>query len=179
MIGTLLRRLCNAFALLGGIVMLALIAMSLVSLVGRKLFSAPILGDLEMLEMSVAVAVSLFLPLCELRDNHIRVDLLEVLLPGFINRLLLTIGHLLLAAVALFICWRGTLLAIGSYNYTDTSTMLAIPLWIPQGLMIPGFALLAACAVYRAWLAWTTGAHGSALAEAEEAASASSGARRG
>lgn len=165
---TVLRRLCNAFALAGGIVMLALIVMSLISLVGRKLFSSPILGDIELLEMAVAVAVSLFLPLCELRDNHIRVDLLDSLLPDIINRLLLTAGHLLLALVALFICWRGALLAMGSFSYNDTSTMLAVPLWIPQGLMLPGFALLAACAIYRAVLAFTTGAQGSALAEAEE-----------
>lgn len=179
MTNTLLRRLCNAFALVGGVIMLVLIAMSLVSLVGRKLFSSPILGDLELLEMSVAVAVSLFLPLCEIRDNHIRVDLLDAFLPGIVNRILLTVGHLLLAGVGVFVCWRGTLLAMGSYSYSDTSTMLAVPLWIPQALMIPGFALLAVCALYRAWLAWTTGAQGNAMAEAEEAAAATAGAQNG
>lgn len=150
MIGSFLRRVSIGFALIGGVLTLALIAMSLVSLVGRKLFSAPIPGDIEILEMVIAVAVAAFLPLCEIRDNHIRVDLLAGVLPDFANRFLLTLCHLLLALVAAFICWRTGLLAIESFRHSETSTMLMVPLWIPQALMLPSFGLLAICGVYRA-----------------------------
>ncbi|MDN5842209.1 MAG: TRAP transporter small permease [Alcaligenaceae bacterium] len=154
MIGSILRRLSIGFALVGGTITLALIAMSLVSLIGRKVFSAPIPGDIEILEMAIAVAVAAFLPLCEIRDNNIRVDLLSGVLPDYVNRLLLTMCHLLLALVMGFICWRAGMFAIESYQHTETSTMLMVPLWIPQSLMLPSFGLLTLCALYRAGRAY-------------------------
>ncbi|CAM5793053.1 TRAP transporter small permease [Castellaniella caeni] len=153
MLGNILRRLSVGFALIGGMAVLAIVAMSIVSLVGRKLFSAPIPGDIELLEMVVAVAVAAFLPLCEIGDNHIRVDLLAGIFPEAVNRFLLTLCHLSLAVVSAFICWRTGLLTLESYHNMETSTMLMVPLWIPQGLMLPSFALLTLCGLYRAGLA--------------------------
>lgn len=150
MTGVILRRLSLGFALAGGVIVLALIAMSLVSLVGRKLFSAPIPGDIEILQMAIAVAVTAFLPLCEMSDNHIRVDLVAGFLPAPVNRFLLAVGHLLLAAVAALMGWRTFLLMQNSQDYGSTSTMLGVPLWLPQGLMVPSLVLLALCGLYRA-----------------------------
>ncbi|MBA4721153.1 TRAP transporter small permease [Alloalcanivorax xenomutans] len=150
MVETVLRRLSIVVAVLGGAVVLSVIAMSLVSLLGRKLWSAPIPGDIEILEMAIAVAVASFMPLCELRDNHIRVDLIAGLLPAGVNRVLLSLSHLLLALVAALLIWRTGLLTLDSHEYGSTSTMLAVPLWIPQMLMLPGLALLCACALYQA-----------------------------
>lgn len=150
MAGVILRRLSLGFALAGGAIVLVLILMSLVSLVGRKLFSAPIPGDIEVLQMAIAVAVTAFLPLCEITDNHIRVDLIAGFLPAPVNRALLAFGHLLLAAVAALMGWRTFLLMQNSQDYGSTSTMLGVPLWWPQGLMVPSLALLAVCGLYRA-----------------------------
>lgn len=150
MIGNVLRRCSNALALAGGIIVLLIIAMSIISLVGRKLFSAPIPGDLEILEMSMAVAVAAFLPIVEMRDNNIRVDLIAGFLPAMANRVLLVVCHLLLAAVAGFICWRTYLLAAESYQNMETSTMLVVSLWIPQALMLPSFLLLTLAGLYQA-----------------------------
>lgn len=150
MVGKMLRYLANALALTGGLIVLALIAMSLVSLVGRKLLSAPVPGDIESLEMAIAVAVTAFLPLCELNGNHIRVDILAGVLPDRVNRALLSIGHLLLAMVAALVTWRTLLLVDNSLGYGATSTMLAVPLWLPQSLMVPSLVMLMACALYRA-----------------------------
>lgn len=150
MVGRVLRCLAHVLALTGGAIVLALVVMSLVSLVGRKLFSAPVPGDIEMLEMAIAVAVTAFLPLCELNGNHIRVDILAGILPDGVNRVLLSVGHVLLAAVAALVAWRTVLLVDNSLTYGSTSTMLAAPLWIPQSLMVPSLLMLTLCALYRA-----------------------------
>lgn len=150
MVGKILKYLATALALLGGMIVLVLIAMSLVSLVGRKIFSSPIPGDIEMLEMAIAVAVTAFLPLCELNGNHIRVDFLAGFFSAVVNRILLCIGHGLLASVGILVTWRTLLLVSNSLNYESSSTMLAVPLWIPQALMVPSLALLVLCALYRA-----------------------------
>ena len=83
-----LLRLTHGFALAGGGIILALVGMSVVSIVGRKLFSAPIRGDMELVEVGAAVAIAAFLPLCELRGTHIRVDALTHWLPAGVRRAL-------------------------------------------------------------------------------------------
>lgn len=150
MVGKILKYLAKALALSGGMIVLALIAMSLISLVGRKLFSTPISGDIEMLEMAIAVAVTAFFPLCELNGNHIRVDFLAGFFPDIVNRILLCIGHGLLAGVGVLLIWRTILLVSSSLNYESSSTMLAVPLWIPQAMLVPSLVLLVLCALYRA-----------------------------
>jgi len=70
-----LRRLAIAMAMAGGVLLLSAIGISLLSMLGRRLWSAPISGDIELLQMLIAVAVACFLPLCEINDRHIRVDI--------------------------------------------------------------------------------------------------------
>ncbi|MBB3141429.1 TRAP transporter small permease [Halomonas organivorans] len=144
-----LRRLSIGCAVAGGAIVLAMIAMSLVSLVGRKLFSAPVPGDIELLQMSIAVAVAAFLPLCEMNDSHIRVDLTAGLFTPVANRILLGVSHVALAGIAALLAWRTALMAADSYAYGAISTMLSVPLWIPQFALVPGLLLLSLCALYR------------------------------
>ena len=73
-IGKVLRYLVTTQALLGGLVLVLLAAMSVLSILGRVLFSKPIQGDFELAQMMAAVAVSLFLPYCHLRRAHVVVD---------------------------------------------------------------------------------------------------------
>ena len=54
-IGRLLDRLATQFTMLGGLIFCALIAMSIVSIVGRKLFATPVQGDVELMQMGAAV----------------------------------------------------------------------------------------------------------------------------
>jgi hypothetical protein len=52
--------------------------MSLTSIVGRSLFSKPILGDYELVQMMSAVAVTMALPFCQMIRGHIIVDFFTV-----------------------------------------------------------------------------------------------------
>ena len=52
----------KGFAVLGGVGFIALVLMSLVSIVGRKIASAPITGDIELMQMVGAVAAAAMLP---------------------------------------------------------------------------------------------------------------------
>ena len=68
----------QGFALTGGLLFLALVGMSLVSIVGRKLFAMPVPGDIEMLQMGTAVASATLLPYCEMNRSHLRVDFFTI-----------------------------------------------------------------------------------------------------
>lgn len=72
--GHWLDRISTWWALGGGLLFCAIVVMSIVSIVGRKLFSTPIQGDMELLQMGSAIAAAAFLPLCEVYDHHIKVD---------------------------------------------------------------------------------------------------------
>ena len=58
----LLSTVVTWWAMAGGAVFCALVAMSIVSIVGRKLFATPIQGDMEVLMMGAAIGSAAFLP---------------------------------------------------------------------------------------------------------------------
>ena len=139
----------QGFALGGGLVLLLLIAMSLVSIIGRKLFSTPIRGDIELLEVGASFAIAAFLPLCELRGTHIKVDALTSWLPTRTQALLDVCAHLLCGIAAAVLAWRTALQIFEHHEYGDVTTLLSIPLWIPLTLIVPSLVLLAVCSLAR------------------------------
>ena len=148
-VGRALRWACQGFALAGGLILLLLIGMSLVSILGRKLFAAPIRGDIELMEIGASVAIAAFLPLCELYGQHIKVDALTAWLPKGAQTVLDAFAHLLCLCAALLLAWRTTLQMLDNLEYGDASVLLAIPLWIPLLLIVPSLLLLACASAYR------------------------------
>ena len=147
--GGVLERVTLGFAIAGGLVFVGLIGMSLVSIVGRKLASSPIQGDIELMQMGAAVGTAAFLPLCTLRDQHIKVDALTGGLPSAGRSLLDAIAQLLLFAVASLMAWRTTLAAIDTHSAGEMSSLLLIPQWIPIAMLVPSLLLFALCAAFR------------------------------
>lgn len=139
----------QGFALAGGLVLIALINMSLISIIGRKLFSAPIRGDIELMEIGASIAIAAFLPLCEMRGLHIKVDTFTMKLPGCVQRGLDAIGHSLCMLAALILAWRTGLQLLDNLEYGDVSTLLSIPMWIPLVFIVPSLVLLALCSLAR------------------------------
>jgi TRAP-type C4-dicarboxylate transport system permease small subunit len=147
--GAVLERLSLAFSIAGGLVFVGLIGMSLVSIVGRKLASSPVQGDIELMQMGAAVGTAAFLPLCTLRDHHIKVDALTGGLPVAGRSLLDAIAQGLLFAVASVMAWRTTLAAIDTHSAGEMSPLLLIPQWIPVAMLVPSLMLFALCAAFR------------------------------
>lgn len=159
-IGRLLDWFARAFALGGGLVLLVLIGMSLVSIIGRKLFATPIRGDMELVEVGAAVAIAAFLPLCELRGNHLRADAFTLAAPAQVKRWLDALAHLLCALVAAILVWRTSLQLLDSREYGDATTLLGLPLWQALALIVPSLVLLAFCALQRVIETLREGARG-------------------
>lgn len=139
----------KGFALAGGGVLLGLIAMSLVSIVGRKLANAPITGDVELMQSGVAAAAAALLPYCTIRGEHLRVDFFTERAPGWLKRPLDGTADLLLAAVMAVLAWRTGLQALDIREAQEVTPLLSIPLWLPVAAQAPSLALTAACALRR------------------------------
>ena len=145
----LLERTATGFAMFGGFAFCALIAMSIVSIVGRKLFSTPVQGDVELMQMGAAVGAAAFLPICEMCDNNIKVDALTGWMPASTRAALDTLAHLLLTVAAAAITWRTGMAVIDAYSSGEVSTLLSVPMWQPVTLLVPSLALLTVCGAYR------------------------------
>lgn len=147
-VGKGLLALCKYAALAGGMVFVALVIMSVVSIVGRKLYAWPVPGDVEMLQMCAAFAASTFFAYCHMVGGDVKVDFFTHNLPPRVVAFLDAIGSLLVGLFGAVIAWRTAAGAVTLKEFGETSAILAWPVWIAQALMVPGFVLLAAAGFY-------------------------------
>ncbi|CAG1002467.1 hypothetical protein BURK1_02968 [Burkholderiales bacterium] len=153
--GRVLYAISRAFAIAGGLVLVALTIMSLVSIAGRAMLSMPLPGDYELVQVGCAIAVSAFLPLTQMRGGHVIVDFFTVNARPAVRAALDSLGALLLAVCAGVLAWRLGAGAIALEEANDQTTILALPTWIPVAIMVPCFALFAATGLHAAWSHWS------------------------
>ena len=141
----------KTMAISGGVLFIALIAMSLMSIIGRKLGFGSVNGDIELMQAGTAVAATAFLPYCTLLGEHIKVDFFTENLRDSLKGPIDGLAELLLGSVAVLLTWRTFLAALASYDSQEVTSLVSLPLWIPTALLVPGLALMAVCAFYRAY----------------------------
>ncbi len=144
-----LDRAATGLTMLGGLTFCSLIVMSIISIVGRKLFASPVQGDVELMQMGAAIGAAAFLPLCELHDHNIKVDALTSWMTERARAVLDTLAHLLLTVAAAAITWRTGMAVLDAYASGEVSTLLSIPVWQAVAMLVPSFALLTLCGLYR------------------------------
>lgn len=137
-------------ALAGASVFLMLVAMSVASIVGRKIASAPIPGDVEMLQMATAFACASFFAHAHLMGSDVKVDFFTTRWPPAVVHVLDAFGSLLFALVGGALAWRSAAGAMVVRAAQETSVILGWPVWIAQALMVPGFVLMAVAGLYMA-----------------------------
>ncbi|HEY1328599.1 MAG TPA: TRAP transporter small permease [Casimicrobiaceae bacterium] len=146
--GRALLALTKQVAIAGGLVFVALVAMEIVSIVGRKLFSAPVPGDVEILQMCAAFASATFFAYCHLARGDVKVDFFTHNLAPRRVALLDAIGSLLVGLFGALLAWRTGAGALVLREVGETSAVLGWPVWMAQALMVPGFVLLACAGFY-------------------------------
>ncbi len=144
----------RAFAIAGGIGFIALVAMSIISIVGRKLAAAPVPGDIEIMQMGTAVAAAAMLAFCEMEHHHLRVDFFTTGLSVAARHRLDALSHLLLALVAAAVAWRTGVGAASLKEAGEASMLLLWPVWTVVAAMVPSFVLLALAGFYNAVHYW-------------------------
>jgi TRAP-type C4-dicarboxylate transport system permease small subunit len=146
--GRMLLAVCKTAAVAGALVFTMLVAMSIVSITGRKLWSAPVPGDVELLQMCSAFAAANFFAYCHLNRGDVKVDFFTDHLPLRAVHSLDAIGSLLIGLFGALIAWRTGAGASMLKTAGETSMILGLPLWIGEALMVPGFVLLALAGFY-------------------------------
>jgi TRAP-type C4-dicarboxylate transport system permease small subunit len=144
--------LTRPLAIAGGLLMLAVAIMVVVSVVMRWLINYSVPGDIELVQIGTALAVFSFLPLCQTHRGNIMVDTFTTRLPARAQRGLDALWDLVYAGMAAIIAWR---LAVGAWDTIRSQTvsmMLALPIGWAIAACAAMAVLLAAVAVGTAFV---------------------------
>lgn len=146
--GNLLLALARLMAITGGLIFVGLVVMSVISIVGRKTLGFVVPGDVEVLQMLAACAAASFFPYCHLLHGDVKVDFFTHKLPQKVLWAMDALGSLLVGLFGGLIAWRSWAGAMTVKDAGETSMILVWPVWIPQALMVPGFALMGVAGLY-------------------------------
>ncbi|MBQ0803955.1 MULTISPECIES: TRAP transporter small permease [unclassified Sulfitobacter] len=148
----LIQFLARFTAVIGGIVLTALILMTTFSIIGRAInkvlhneffqtqlsgLSQALLdlgvgeinGNYELLEAGIAFAIFSFLPICQFNGSHASVDVFTSFLSRKVNRWIAAFWEVVMAVVIILIIWR---LFEGMQRYIgngETTLFLQFPVW--------------------------------------------------
>jgi TRAP-type C4-dicarboxylate transport system permease small subunit len=145
-----LRRTAHFFALVGSAVAVLTGVMTVDSVVGRALFTAPVQGDVELTQFGIALAISLGLPWCQLRGANIIVDFFTQKSSPRTQRWLDGMGALLLAVMCALLAWRTAVGAVAVKQAGEQSMILELPMWWAYASLAPGLLLTACIALWQA-----------------------------
>jgi len=168
---TNVSRLAQAFAILGGLALSALIVLTCLSIVGRSLNSflhsdfaqgfapdvasamlaagiGPINGDFELVEAGMAFTIFAFLPLCQLDGAHASVDIFTAKLPPRINRCLRMVIEIIFAAVLILIAVKLFAGMESKRASGQTTLLLQFPVWWGYVISVPGAIVAALVSIH-------------------------------
>lgn len=141
-VGRRIAGVCKVLAILGGALFVLESLMSVASVAGRALFTMPVPGDYELVQMMSAMAIAMCLPYCQLRKGHVFVDFFTLWAPPALKRWLDALAMLLLAAVAFLLAWRVWDGLVTMREYGESSMVLGLPIWWGYVPVVPSLALL-------------------------------------
>ena len=141
-----LERLTRAVALAGGLLLVGVMGMTVVSVLGRYLFSAPVPGDYEITELAMGIAVFAFFPYCHISNANIVVELFTGRMPPRFKAALDAVHNLAFALVAGLIAWRLFIGGMHKFDDGETTVFLGIPVhWAYFSALLGAGLLTAVC----------------------------------
>ncbi len=126
--------LARVMAILGGIVLAAVIIMTVASITGRALVRfglGPVPGDFELVQAGVGFAVFAFLPWCQLNRGHATVDIFTTFLPNSVNHMIDLVTEFIMTLVLVLIALQLYHGMLDKLSYNETTFILQFPLWWP------------------------------------------------
>jgi TRAP-type C4-dicarboxylate transport system permease small subunit len=147
----LLGRTCERVAVLGGVALLAAMAVLVATVIGGA-FGRPLLGDSELVEFFCSVAVFAFLPYCQLRGANVIVDFFSRPLPERARDWLDAVMGLAFTGVAAVLAWRLLEGGLTAYERSKRSMFLQLPEWWGYAIGVAAMALWVVVCVWTTYL---------------------------
>lgn len=150
-LGRLAHGLARGLAIAGGLVLMAMVAMVVVSIAGRTLLWAglrPITGDYELVSIGMGFAVFAFMPWAHLQRGHALVSLVTDSFSSRVNSIIIVITDLMMLIASAFIAWRLYLGMMDKFAYRETTLLLRFPLSWAYALGFVGAVALVLVSVF-------------------------------
>ncbi len=167
----IMTNLAKLMAVLGGLVLTAVILMICVSVLGRALNTllhsapvvavlgdftrtllstgvGPILGDFELVEAGVAFAIFAFIPFCQITGGHATVDIFTSGLSVRVNRLIQVVVDIVFAGVLILIAMQLYEGMLSKMQYRETTFLIQFPVWWSYAASLVGAVVSSIVGVY-------------------------------
>lgn len=145
-LGRVANGVARLMALAGGIVLLAMIVIVVVSVIGRAFIWAglkPILGDYELISVGMGFAVFAFLPIAHISRGHALVSLITDTFSPCVNAWILVVTDLMMLVASSFIAWRLWFGMLDKFNYRETTILLGVSMgWAFAAAMVGAAAMV-------------------------------------
>ena len=159
--GRAVGALATGLAVAGGILLLAVTAVTLASIAGSAISAlgegppfdrfGPLKGEIDLVTVGAAIAVFAFLPLCQFRRGHVTVDVFLIRAGPRLVAFTSLAGNILLTLAALLIAWRLAAGLADKRAYGETSFILQMPLWWGYAGALVGASAFALVSLYTVW----------------------------
>ncbi|MBP1849115.1 TRAP transporter small permease [Rhizobium halophytocola] len=131
----------KVLATVSGLFLLGMVVLIATDVIRRYVFSIPMLGTNEIVQLVTVAAVMMALPYCTASDGHVRVDILDNAI-GAAGRFVGDVFSRMATSFVLgVLVWRAALKALDAQEYGDATNMLGLPIWPFYGLIAAGTAV--------------------------------------
>lgn len=148
------RRVTEAWALAGGLLLIAVVLVNAASLAGNILFAQPIAGDFEIVEVGVAVAVFAFLPYCQVTGANVTADIFTANASRAWQSAFAVLAALIALGFGCLLLWRMSLGLMDFREYREVTTIYQFPLWIAFVPILVSLLLLVLAALVSLGEVW-------------------------
>lgn len=143
----LLRSLIRTWALLGGLVLIAIVVMTGASAIQHLILGHPFSGDYEVTRHFVAIAAFAFLPLCQLENANVTVDIFTEGMSARAKAAMHLLASVIAAILAVILLWRMWIGMWDYIKYPEYTQVLAIPIWTAYPAILASLVLLLVAAI--------------------------------
>ncbi len=151
---SLMAAIIRGWALIGGLILVALMLETAASAASNLFFNKPFEGDYELMKHFVAVAVFCFLPYCQLTGANVTVDIFTENVSERAKAAMLAFSSIFAIVFSLVMLRQMSLGFMSYIEYPETTAALHIPLWTAFPPALFSLALLFIAAVITLIQGW-------------------------
>ncbi len=138
----LIGSIARLAAFMSGLALLWLMALTVVAVITRYVFNAPILGAQDLSQISLVIVVFPAMAYCGWTGGHVALDFISSVMGRAVSRRVDTIINTICSVLFLLVAWRTWMRAVDALQYGEASNLIEIP-------HAPFFFIIAAsCGLY-------------------------------
>ncbi|MEM1049368.1 MAG: TRAP transporter small permease [Pseudomonadota bacterium] len=138
-------------SLIACVMLFFMMVLTFVDVAGRYLFASPLPAAYEIVAFTMPAIIFCALPLTNLREGHVTVDIFDSLVPNWWRRTQAILVNLVVAGATGFIAWRLAARSYDHFRFREVTDELWLPMWPFSTAMAVLCAIAAVVALAAMW----------------------------